>query len=179
MDSVDARMLRICIPSLADYVTHSFNHCVDTPTFSTSWRSSPIKPIPKLGIVGKMKDMRPITILPALSEILQRCVNGQLREFVDSINILPAYQSGFRPGHSCTTASSYVVDNILQATNNRDITVLILLDFSRAFDTVYYHILLQTLRHSHTCEVGYSKLHWIIAFPERLVYPVVCRREPS
>ncbi|GJQ75371.1 hypothetical protein Trydic_g23547 [Trypoxylus dichotomus] len=78
-------------------------------------------------------------------KIFERCVNDQLREFFDSTNILPAHQSSFRPRHNCTTALPHVVDDILQATDNEDIAVLILLDFSIAFDMVHYDILLRTL----------------------------------
>ncbi|GJQ84343.1 hypothetical protein Trydic_g5281 [Trypoxylus dichotomus] len=117
-----------------------------------------------------MKDLRLSSILPALSKIFERCVNEQLREFVDSTNILPDHQSGVRPLHSSTTALSHVVNHILQATDNGDVTVLILLDLSRAFDTVHYDILLRILDFigwnlsavafvQSSCQLGYSKLY--------------------
>ncbi|GJQ82200.1 hypothetical protein Trydic_g23400 [Trypoxylus dichotomus] len=135
MEGIDARILRICIPPLADYVTHILNHILLGNRLLLSLF---------LSTAGEMKDLRPISISRALSQIFERCVNDQLYQFLGWNNILSAYQSGFHPGYSSTTAF-YVVDDILQVTDNGDIRILILLDFSRVFDTVHYDILLCTL----------------------------------
>ncbi|KAM3967916.1 cytosolic thiouridylase subunit 2 [Aphomia sociella] len=47
------------------------------------------------------------------SEILERVVSQQLKEFLDVNNILPQKQSGFRAGRSTATALLDVVDDIL------------------------------------------------------------------
>ncbi|GJQ86202.1 hypothetical protein Trydic_g12470 [Trypoxylus dichotomus] len=123
-----------------------FNHCVGASTFPSSSKSSLfVNPIPKLAAVDEMKDLRPISTLPALWKVFERCVNAQLPQFVGYTNTLLAYQSDIPPELSCTVALLHVVDDILQATDNGEIAVLILLDFSRAFDTVHYDVLLRTL----------------------------------
>jgi len=67
-------------------------------------------------------------------------------DYLQSADLLPANQSGFRPGHSTETAVLQVLSDILVAVDRGDVAALILLDLSAAFDTVDYDILLQHLQ---------------------------------
>ena len=55
-------------------------------------------------------------------------------------------QSAYRPRHSTETALLGMVDNILAALDNSEITALTLLDLSSAFDTIDHQILIQRLQ---------------------------------
>ena len=54
-------------------------------------------------------------------------------------------QSGFRKEHSTTTILLEIRDNIKRAMNKREVTLEILIDFSKAFDTIDHNILLEKL----------------------------------
>ncbi|KAJ4431073.1 hypothetical protein ANN_19666 [Periplaneta americana] len=60
--------------------------------------------------------------------------------------LLDEYQSEFRNGHSMTTALLKVNEDIREAKDERKLTLLTLLDFSKAFDTVDTDLLLCKLR---------------------------------
>lgn len=145
VDGINAHMLKICVPLLMDYILHVFNFCIERSTFPDSWKSSLIRPLPKTSSPEDFKDLRPISLLPALSKVFERCIENQLRGFICDTNALPEYQSGFRSGYGCATALTNVVDDILKATDNGEVTVLVLLDFSKAFDTIHHDILLEVL----------------------------------
>ena len=81
-----------------------------------------------------------------LSKLVERLVVRQLMDFLQSTDLLPANQSGFRPGHSTETAVLRVLSDILLAVDRGYVAVLILLDISAAFDTVDYEMLLQRLQ---------------------------------
>jgi len=81
-----------------------------------------------------------------LSKLLERLVVRQLMDYLQSTDLLPANQSGFRPGHSTETAVLRVLSDILLAVDRGDVAALILLNLSAAFDTVDYEILLQRLQ---------------------------------
>ena len=66
--------------------------------------------------------------------------------------VYPMSQSAFRPRHSTETALVRVMNDILLAMNPRQVTLLVLLDLSAAFDTVNYEVLLKRL-HTYT-DVG-------------------------
>src|SRR5436190_23191810 len=92
------------------------------------------------------QDYRPISILPALSKGLERIVHNQITEFLVSNNIINTHQSGFRRYHSTETALLKVTDDIRLAMDRSQCTILILFDFSKAFDMVNHEILLEKLR---------------------------------
>nr|CAI5864354.1 unnamed protein product [Callosobruchus analis] len=68
-------------------------------------------------------------------------------EYLDSKHILPDVQSGFRRGHSCSTALLQIVVDVLSAKDIGEYTVLVFLDFTRAFDTLNHKLLLSILKH--------------------------------
>lgn len=61
-------------------------------------------------------------------------------------NLLSENQSGYRIRHSCSTAMLKVLEDIRPNFDNGDLTILTLLDFSKAFDTVCHRILLHKLK---------------------------------
>ncbi|XP_063394001.1 uncharacterized protein LOC134679086 [Cydia fagiglandana] len=56
-------------------------------------------------------------------------------------------ESGFRRGHSTSTALLKVVDDVRLGMDSSLLTVLVLIDFSNAFNAVNHDLLLATLRH--------------------------------
>ena len=84
-------------------------------------------------------------MLPVLSKVFERIILQQMTEYIDNNAILHKYQSGFRKGHSTTTALISLRDEILMAMRKGEITLSIFADFSKAFDTVDYYILLKKL----------------------------------
>ncbi|KAF2893543.1 hypothetical protein ILUMI_12631 [Ignelater luminosus] len=104
------------------------------------------------------KDLRPINILPALWKVLENLIVFQLRKHVNENNILPLTQSGFRSGHSCTSALTHIVDDIVNATDQNKLTALILLDYSKAFDMLRHSILIAELKFIGLEEPGVTLL---------------------
>ena len=62
-------------------------------------------------------------------------------------NLLPSKQSAYRPFHSTETAILSVHNDLVCTIDNRQISLLVLLDLSAAFDTVDHDILLSVLEH--------------------------------
>lgn len=71
----------------------------------------------------------------------------QISMYIQKNNLLSPLQSGFRPKHSCATAMVKILDDIRMPYDNGDLTILCLLDFSKAFDSVNHSLLCRKLRH--------------------------------
>lgn len=145
-DKLSIKLLLMCCPLILPFVTHIINACLEEGTFPSAWKQALVQPIPKKSMPEEFKDLRPINILPVLSKVLEKEVDSQLRAHVTKYNLLPELQSGFRPLHSCETALLNITDDILRATDRKQATVLVLIDFSKAFDTLNHELLLSILK---------------------------------
>jgi hypothetical protein len=73
---------------------------------------------------GSLSDYRPITILPALSKAPK-----QITALIKKYGMMSRLQSGFRLNHSSTTALLKLTNDLLLASEEKLISIHILLDF--------------------------------------------------
>jgi len=69
--------------------------------------------------------------------------------------LFPPKQTAYRQFHSIETAVLSVHNDIVRAIDNRELSLLVLLDLSAAFDTVDHHILLNVLENQPTVITHY------------------------
>ena len=75
--------------------------------------------------------------------------------------------SGFRKGHSTTTVLLRIRDDIIRAMKKGELTLMVLADYSKAFDTVSYSVIIQKMY-----KMGFSKpfLSWMTYLCDRRQY---------
>lgn len=146
-DGINIKMILLSCPYIVPFLTHIINCCIERKYFPDSWKLAYIIPIPKVKIPSDYKDLRPISILPIFSKLLEKILNLQIQNHLERNNILPDIQSGFRPNHGCGTALLKVVDDVLSARDTNKSTALILLDYSKAFDTISHRLLFAILHY--------------------------------
>ena len=144
-DDISMDMILLTLPHTLPHITAIINRSIVTSTFPFPWKTAVVTPIPKINPPLNLSDLRPISLLPFLSKVLERIVYAHLVDFLEKNNILPYFQSGFRRGVSTSTALLDVVDNVLTAQENGMATILVLLDYSRAFDSLSIPLLLSKL----------------------------------
>ena len=66
-------------------------------------------------------------------------------QFLDSNGVLHDMQYGFRPGRSCEHALLNAQEILLDLLNRRQVSLLLPINFSKAFDMVEHSILLKNL----------------------------------
>ena len=74
-----------------------------------------------------------------MSKILEKVVVSQLMSHLNRHNLFSSFQFAYRPGHSIKTALLKIVNDLL-AMDEGKLSVLVLLDLSAAFDTIYHDI---------------------------------------
>ena len=70
----------------------------------------------------------------------------QLLAHCSKFNLIPDFQSDYRQNYSMETSLLRMLNDILWAMENQEITVVVILDLSAAFDTVDHDILLTVLK---------------------------------
>ena len=100
----------------------------------SSPRSAPS--IPKINQPIEPSDYRPISILPILSKVYEKVLLTQLNQHIENNQLLSTHQSGFRKGHCTISTCMKIKDDIVKAMNRGEITLAVMADFTKAFDTV-------------------------------------------
>ena len=117
------------------------NKCWKEGRIPQQWKRAIIIPILK---PGKMEtdpgSYRPISLTSCLCKINERMVLNRLNWLIDSKEIMNPNQAGFQKHKSTEDQLVRIQQEILDGFNNRPKakrTLMVLIDFSRAFDTVW------------------------------------------
>ena len=138
-------MVKLVAENIASPLTYIINECIRLSKFPTEWKWARISVIPKINNPTTGDDYRPISILPILSKVFERLIMKQLCNFIEINNIYSSTQAGYRRNHSTNTILTKMRDNVLNAMNKGEVIISILADFSKAFDTVDYTVLIKKL----------------------------------
>ena len=125
----------------------NFFNYIFTNGFPDQWRQGIIIPLPKPNKpTTQCESFRPITLTNCLSKLLEKILNRRLQHFLEDINFYNNTQSGFRASHSTMDGLIRYQHAANSALREGKYCVAVFLDVSQAFDTVWHHGLLETLR---------------------------------
>ena len=141
-DGITYRFLIDSLPVLIFYILIIINTSIVTGKYPDPWKHPYIAPIFKSGDADNVTNYRPISLLPIISKILEKIVANQLIAFLENNKLLANNQHGFRPHLSTETALLTITNKIYENIEDRKISLLLLLDLSKAFDSVSHQILL-------------------------------------
>ena len=135
------------MPYCGKAVINIINTSILDNVYPEIWKKAIITPLCKISKPLNNNDLRPVSILPAISKIIEKHLHNQIVSFVDSNKLIPECQSGFRKNYSTTTCLLKLVNDIRTNQENKNMTCLSLLDFSKAFDTLDHSLLLAKLQY--------------------------------
>ena len=148
LDEIPLRFIKLLLPLLIPYITYVFNKILSSSEYPTAWKDAKIIPVHKKSSTFQANDFRPISILPALSKALETIMKTQISSYLSENNLLCSVQSGFRRYHSTESALLNVTSDVRLNTDLKHISLLLLLDFSKAFDTVNHNLLCSKLKNN-------------------------------
>lgn len=163
VDGISLAMLKRTLPCLEPVFLHLFNFSLMHGVFPELWRAAIVHPVPKVVAPAGPADYRPVSLLCAVSKVLEKVVAKQIGDYLGKRGLHDPCQSAYRVGHSTQTALLKVTNDIREAADGRMVTFLVLFDFSRAFDSVGHDRLLEKLK-----ELGFSTgvLAWLRSYLE-------------
>ncbi len=146
LDPLPTQVLKLCIDLLIPVLTIMINLSLEKGYFPAEWKEAIIIPlIKKLGLETIFKSYRPVSNLLYVSKLCERVVAKQYCGHLTANKLYSKFQSAYREGHSTETALLYVQNDILMSMDKGEVTLLLLLDLSAAFDTLDHSILLKRL----------------------------------
>ena len=164
LDPIPSKLLIECInyifPSLIDLLISSLASGIFPQCFKSALVSHILKK--KCLDHNDLNNYRPVSNICFIANILEKLDLSQVFSYLNYHNLYNACQSAYRPGHSTESALLKVVNDLFLSLDKGNISVLALLDFSSAFDTIYHPILI----HRHHTDFGFTDavLQWFSSY---------------
>ena len=148
-DNISMILIKDIMPIIITPILHLFNLSLESGFIPDNYKCAKVIPIHKSGATDKFDNYRPISILPALSKLLEKIVALQMIRFLESQNILYAHQYGFRNNRDTVQPLIHLMHKVFEGLNQNtsEYTLSIFLDLRKAFDTCNIEIMLKKLHH--------------------------------
>lgn len=139
-DQIALKFIKIILSSITAHVRHVINTVFSTSVFPDAWKGAVVKPISKVFEPTDVKDFRPISLLPVLSKVFEMLARDQMVKLMSINKSLNIFQSAYRSNHSAPSAILHISEDMERSIESNEITTLVLLDFSKAFDSISHVI---------------------------------------
>lgn len=144
-DGISNNILKMCKLYLSDVIAFLINLCYEEGIFPSKLKLAMVIPIFKKGDSNDFNNYRAISLLSSISKIYEMNLKDQLTCFLNKYDLLSNSQHGFVSGRSTETALCSFQAKIVEARDNGLLCLGLMIDFSKAFDTVHHQLLLSKL----------------------------------
>ena len=145
LDNIPARLLKDGAIVISKPLTVLINRSLVEGAIPSEWKHATVTPIQKSGSTTDAANYRPISTLPVFAKILERTVHSMVYSYLQENRLLSKYQSGYRLLHSTSTCLTDVTNKILYNMDKGQLTGMVFLDLSKAFDTIDHDLMLNKL----------------------------------
>ena len=165
LDFLPTSLLKKALPYVINTITNIMNVSLEQGAFPDSWKMAIIRPLlKKLGLELITFNYRPVSNIPFLSRVLEKIVLARYNDHCDRYNLIPSFQSAYRPKHSCETSMVKLVNDLLWSMERKEATAVAVIDLSATFDMVDHNILIDLLH--ETFGIGDKALRWFQSYLE-------------
>ena len=138
IDTINNKIVTTCHQELAQPMTIVINKSIRECKVPLLYKQARIIPLYKKGPANHCGNYRPVSLLSALSKILEKAVCNQLMSFLKNTSILCDQQFGFRPKNQTTHVVQHMMNIITEASAKDRVTIATYIDLSKAFDCLQY-----------------------------------------
>ena len=144
-DGISNDLLKILADSIVEPLCMVINESMSTGKFPELMKLAEVVPLYK----GKAWDIetnyRPISLLTTMSKVMEKVIYTRVYTFLTKTGQICETQYGFRSNHSCEHAVYQLIGTVLKNLENKKSTITVMLDLSKAFDTINHVIMLNKL----------------------------------
>ena len=144
-DNISNILLKEIIDPLANILVDVFNKSMATGIFPSVMKLAEVVPLYKSKEHYLENNYRPISLLMTISKILEKIMYTRVYSFLQNTGQIYDNQYGFRANHSCEHALGQLVGSVVKGLENKHNVACVMLDLSKAFDTIDHTILLSKL----------------------------------
>ena len=145
-DDVAARILQLAANELAPALTVIFQKSITTGELPLSWVQANITPIVKKGDRTIPSNYRPISLTSICCKLIEHIIYSNIMDHLGQHSIMSDKHHGFRSKHSTETQLILTTPDLSKSLNNKSQVDMIIMDFSKAFDTVPHSRLLNKFK---------------------------------
>lgn len=144
-DNISAKLLKLNAVALARGITLLFNTSIESGSLPSDWKLANVIPVSKGNSSQSVDNFRPISLIPVIAKVFEAVVSQQLSAYLLSNAILHSAQSGFRPMHCTQDVLLKTLEDWREALDVGKIVGTVMIDLSKAFDSIDHSILLSKL----------------------------------
>ena len=147
LDPIPTWLVKRCVDELLPVITRIINLSLENGVFPDSLKHAIITPLIKKPNLDpkEFKHFRPVAKLKFVAKAVERTCADQIHSHLSLHNLYGRSQSAYRRNHSVETAMLRIYNDLLLAADKGQEAVLVMLDYSAAFDTISHEILLSRL----------------------------------
>ena len=121
------------------------NEIIENKKFAVQLKVADITPLHKKLETIYKENYRPVSLLPVVSKIFERIMLKQMKPFIE--NFLSKWLCGYRKGYNAQYALTAMIERLKQCLDtNGGIYGAVLMDLSKAFDTINHELLIAKLK---------------------------------
>ena len=144
IDGITSEFLKVFWGRLKYVIHNAINASYDKGLMSQSMRTCIITCLPKGNKDRKLlKNWRPISLLSSIYKLMSGVIANRLRNTLDTI--ISNTQTGFLSGRQISDNTRLIYDLMHIAENKKIAGMLMLIDFEKAFDSISWNFLYNTL----------------------------------
>ena len=145
-DSISYNMIKRSHESSQQFLVSIMNKIFSSGSYPTLWRSSTILSFPKPGKPPtKEENYRPISLTSCVGKTMEKMLNHRLTILLETMNLLPKQQFGFRKMQGTTDALNRFVSDVSNNMTNKYHTICVSFDMMKAYDTTWRFGILRCL----------------------------------
>ena len=160
-DQLHPRFLKEVAEELSPLYTALFQKSLEEGYVPMQWRTANVTPVFKKGEKYDPANYRPVSLTAITSKIMEHIIASKIMDHLEQNDLLCDCQHGFRPKRSCESQLLNFTQELFSGLADGQQFDVNIMDFSKAFDRVPHHRLLNKIKYYG---IEGNVLSWLSSF---------------